>query len=531
MVRLRRGLISAALVAATLAASAGTAAAHSPGDSVDVTRAVGSAGPNGFDGTSVTSRIGWRSCGTRLQCARVQVPLDWADPGAGTISLPVIRYLASRPAQRIGSLFVNGGGAMGSVDLVKSDGARLDALGQGRFDVVGWALRGTAGAEPMVQCFTDQHTRETFWDTLSIPTTREQSLAYLPKTVAYAQYCGALNGRLLAHVSTTDDARDLDRLRQLVGDRQLTYWAVSYGTFLGQTYANMFPGRVRAMALDGLVDPRIVISGAAARFSNTVSALDRGLLAFESLCQSAGSTSCALAGHGPVAQRVARLLDRLRRAPIPAPTAKPPGPLQYADLSVVLFASLTNPAGWPQLAQDLEQGVEGDGSALATLARAALAGTRSAAGDAPTAIICTDSPSREGASAWPQVIAELTRVSQIGGPFIGWTGWAPCASWPARGADSYTGPWNRTTKNPVLIIGTTFDPVSPYLNARNVASLLGNAALLTHDGYGHTSEADPSACVIRTTSNYLVALRTPRSGTVCPSDRTPFDPLFGDAVG
>lgn len=473
------------------------------------------------------SSIRWTSCGAQLECARVQVPLDWARPGGQKTSIEVIRHLASRPDRRIGSLFVNGGGASGSVDLVRSDGARLDALGQGRFDVVGWALRGGAGAEPMVRCFADQRSRERFWDGLSIPTTRAQSRVYVPKTVAYARRCGALSGRLLAHVSTTDDARDLDHLRRLVGDRRLTYRAVSYGTFLGETYANMFPRRVRAMALDGLVDPRIVIRGAEARFSNTVAAMDRGLLVFEAACRHAGPARCALAGHGAIRPRVAGLLARLRRAPIPAPDASPPGPLSYGDLSAALFASLTNPAAWPQLAADLEQAVNGDGSALATQARAVLAGTRSAAGDAPTAITCTDSPARRDPGAWPQVIARLTRVSHVAGPFVGWSNWAPCASWPAR-AQRYRGPWNRATENPVLLVGTTLDPATPYFNARRAAHLLGNATLLTHEGYGHTSEADPSECVEHATTAYLVQLNTPAKGTVCPSDRQPFDPDFGE---
>jgi pimeloyl-ACP methyl ester carboxylesterase len=483
---------------------------------------------SGRSRAGLVSSIHWKRCGVRLRCARVQVPLDWEHPGGPTITIGVIRHLASRPGRRIGSLFVNGGGASGSVGLVRSEGARLDALGQGRFDIVGWALRGGAGAEPMVRCFADRRSREGFWDGLSIPTTPAQSLAYLPKTVAYARRCGALSGRLLAHVSTTDDARDLDYLRRLLGDRQLSYWAVSYGTFLGETYANMFPGRVRAMALDGLVDPRIVVRGAVARFSNTVAAMDRGLLAFESACQRAGPARCALAGRGAVVARVTRLLARLRRAPIPAPTASPPGALSYGDLSAVLFASLTNPAAWPQLAHDLEQAANGDGSALATQAHAVLAGTRSAAGDPPTAITCTDSPAREGPGAWPRVIARLTRVSRVAGPFVGWSNWAPCASWPARSTDRYIGPWNAHTKNPVLIIGTTFDPATPYANARRVAGLLGNAILLTHDGYGHTSEADPSHCVERATSTYLVDLIAPQKGTVCPSDRQPFDPHFGE---
>jgi pimeloyl-ACP methyl ester carboxylesterase len=511
------GVVSIALLALALAARSGSAARPAQAD----------VSPDRADRARVSSTIAWTRCGVRLQCARVRVPLDWARPGGPTISLAVIRYLASRPARRIGSLFVNGGGASGSVELVRSEGARLDALGQGRFDIVGWALRGGAGTEPMVRCFAGQQSRERFWGGLSIPSTRAQSLAYLPKTVAYAGRCGALSGSLLAHVSTTDDARDLDFLRRLVGDRRLTYWAVSYGTFLGETYANMFPRRVRAMTLDGLVDPRIVIRGAAARFANTVAGMDRGLLVFESLCQRAGPSRCALAGHGAVAPRVARLLAQLRRAPIPAPAAKPRGALSYGDLSAVLFASLTNPAAWPQLARDLEQAANGDGSALATQARAVLAGTRSAAGDSSTAITCADSPSRQGPGAWPPVIARLTRASQVGGPFVGWSNWAPCASWPARATERYSGPWNRSTKNPILVIGTTFDPATPYTNARQVARLLGNAILLTHDGYGHTSEADPSQCVVHATSAYLAELITPPKGTICRSDRQPFDPQFG----
>ena len=493
---------------------------------VSVIPAAAGASASRLPRAGLASSIRWTGCGVRLDCARVQVPLDWARPGGPKISIAVIRHLASRPGRRIGSMFVNGGGATGSVELVRSEGARLDALGQGRFDVVGWALRGGAGAEPMVRCFADQRSRERFWNGRSIPTTRAQSLAYVPKTVAYARRCGALSGRLLTHVSTTDDARDLDYLRRLVGDRQLTYWALSYGTFLGETYASMFPRRVRAMVLDGLVDPRTVIRGAEARFSNTVAAMDRGLLAFESACQRAGPSRCALASRGDVAPRVARLLARLRRAPIPAPDASPPGALSYGDLSAVLFASLTNPAAWPELAGDLEQAMNGDGSALATQARAVLDGTRSANGDSQTAITCTDSAARQGPGAWPRVIARLTRVSYVGGPFVGWSNWAPCASWPAR-AQRYRGPWNRATENPVLLVGTTFDPATPYANAQRVARLLGNAILLTHAGYGHTSEADPSQCVEHATSAYLVRLLTPAKGTVCQSDRQPFDPEFG----
>lgn len=491
---------------------------------VGVRPAVSHAPAHGDGRAGPAASIRWRSCGARLDCARVRVPFDWARPGGPRISLQVVRHRASRRGGRIGSLFVNGGGAAGSEELVRTDGARLDALGRGRFDVVGWALRGTPGATPMVRCFAREQSRARLWDDLPIPTTWAEGRPYLRRTIAYARGCATLSGRLPAHVSTTDDARDLDRLRRLVGDRTLTYWAVSYGTFLGQTYANLYPRHVRAMVLDGLVDPRVVMKGAAARFSDT--AMEQGLRRFESLCERAGPRRCALAGGGAVARRVARLLARLRRAPVPAPDARPAGPLRYGDVLLVLFATLTNPAGWPQLASDLDAADRGDGSALATQARAALTGIRSAPGDSQTAISCADSPAREGPRAWRAVMARMIAGSRIGGPFA-WTNWARCASWTARATDRYTGPWNAATKTPVLVVGTRFDPATPYAGARRVAGLLGNAVLLTHDGYGHTSEADPSTCVVRATRAYLVRLTTPRKGTVCASDRQPFAPGFG----
>src|SRR5947209_1354783 len=180
----------------------------------------------------VPTRIAWTDCGKRLECARVRVPLDWARPGKDTISLAVVRHLASRPGQRIGSLFVNyGGPGVAGVPIVKKGGAELDKLGHGRFDVIGWDPRGT-GASTHVRCFANAGDEARFWGRdWSPPTTRRESLGYLPKTVAFVKRCVALSGRLLAHDATADTARDLDFLRRLVGDRRLTYRGLSYGTF------------------------------------------------------------------------------------------------------------------------------------------------------------------------------------------------------------------------------------------------------------------------------------------------------------
>lgn len=301
----------------------------------------------------------------------------------------------------------------------------------------------------------------------------------------------------------------------------------SYGTFLGQTYANIFPRRVRAMVLDGIVDPVSWTTGAEARLANIAAPADPVFSKFQSLCQSAGPKRCALAGRGPVAVRVQRLFRQLRRRPIPAPAAKPPGQLTYVDLLLALYAPIRNPATWPRLAEDLNAAAHGNGSALEMQARAARSPAAWSGSTTSTAIQCADGPARQGSRAWPKVISRLTAISYLQGPLHGWWEWAPCASWPTRAADRYTGPWNASTPNPILVIGTRFDPNTAYANARRVARLLGNAVLLTHDGYGHVSFTDPSKCVERARSAYLVHLITPPPGTVCPSDHQPFEPSFG----
>jgi pimeloyl-ACP methyl ester carboxylesterase len=471
-------------------------------------------------------RIAWSTCGKELECARVRVPLDWSMPNGAQITLAVIRHLASDPKRRIGSLFFNPGGpGVSGVDTVKGAGTFLDSLGMGRFDVVSWDPRG-GNASTHVRCFLSPGDLANFWDHLGYPTTKAASPPYLLKTIAFARRCGEVSGALLAYISTADTARDLDYLRELLGEPRLTYLGWSYGSFLGATYANMFPEHVRAMALDGIVDPIRATIGREASLLAGEADTDLVFHKFESLCQRAGPLRCVLAGKGPVAPRIDRLLARLRRGLISAPSA-PGGKLTYGDFLTALFFVLRDPASWPKLAEDIRAAEDGNGSALETIALK----LRSPSGYAllvpSVAIGCADSPARRPPSAWPQVIDELTDASFINGPLQGWLLWAPCASWPVAAAARYTGPWNAATKVPILIIGTRFDPNTPFVNAQRLERILGNAILLTHDGYGHTSTADPSTCVERAERRYFVGTTTPARGTVCPSNHRPFDPNFG----
>ena len=142
------------------------------------------------------------------------------------------------------------------------------------------------------------------------------------------------------------------------------------------------------------------------------------------------------------------------------------------------------------------------------------------------AIQCADGPADQGSRAWPQVIGRLEQISRLQGRIQGWWEWAPCASWPVRAQDNYRGPWNARTPNPILLINQRYDPNTGYANAVRAEQYLGNAVLLTQEGYGHLYFQDPSVCVSNAIVDYLVNLITPPRGTVCQSDHQPFDPGF-----
>jgi pimeloyl-ACP methyl ester carboxylesterase len=356
-----------------------------------------------------------------------------------------------------------------------------------------------------------------------LPITLAESRAFQRKNVELARRCGEVNGALLDHISTADTARDLETLRRAVVDRLLTYVGLSYGSMIGQTYADLFPGRVRAM-LDGIVDAVNYTTRAETRTAGDVAFADEVFDQFLKLCQRAGPSGCALAGHGePVERLVSRLFAAARQAPIPAPHADPPGELSYGDLLVSTFDPLRLPLTWPQSAADLEAAVHGDATNLEIEARAMQSPAGFAGFTTSAAISCADGPARRPSTARPAVIGHFTDVSTLWGPVNGWALFAPCASnWPAHSTDRYAGPWNATTTTPILLVNARYDPATGYGNAQVAEKRLGNAVLLTMNGYGHPSYQVPSACIDESRVRYLVELVTPPPGTVCQPDQTPF---------
>lgn len=495
--------------------------------------AVADAGPLRAAGP-VGAPIRWAACdppGERLQCARIRVPLDWDRPRGRTITLAVIRHLASKPAERIGTMFANPGGPGDTgVGLVRGDPDGLDALGGGRFDVVSWDPRGTH-ASTRVHCFRDRRSEEQFWAGAAFPRTRAEAGRVQRRGAALARRCGQVSGWLLPHISTADTARDMDHLRVLVGDPKLTYLGLSYGSFLGQTYANLFPTRVRAMLLNGIVDATRYAKSAEARTEAFADSADEVFRRFLVLCERAGPQRCALAGGGlsPRAQWE-RLLARLRRAPIAAPggngTRLVRQELSYSDLLVSQFEPMRAPVSWPLNAANIAAALRGDGSSLENGASGSLSPAGWGGASTSAAIQCADAPASKPPRAWPQVFAALQRAGVLQGAAHFTWAWAPCASWPVRGQDGYRGPWNARTPNPILLINERYDPNTGYANAVRAERYLGNAVLLTHQGYGHIFVQNRSACVEKAMTDYLTRLITPQRGAVCQSDSLPFAPDF-----
>jgi len=486
-----------------------------------------------------SSRVLWSPCEhRRFDCATVPVPLDYDRPNGATILLSLIRLRATDPARRIGSLLVNPGGPGGSgVDLVLGFGEFLAPEIRARFDIVGFDPRGIARSTAL-RCFgTPRQWGPAFWADLPLTPAGVDVVAAADRYLAGA--CAQRGGKIIDHMSTADVARDMDLLRARLGDRRLTFLGFSYGSMLGTTYANLFPGRVRAIVIDGVLDPIAWTTGAAGQqrlpFSTRIRS-DAGAQAtlgeFFRLCDQAGA-DCAFSGHS--AARFAALRARLLQGPIQVTMDGETFPFTYTDLIYGMLGALYSPFAWPFAAEVLallEQ------SASPAALGAALADLRQSLGyvnkrgfphypnfvEGFPAVACSDSDNPDSHLDW--FTAAESAEAQFGYFGRAWT-WASstCAVWPGHSDDRYTGPWNAATANPVLVVGNFFDPATRYQGAQTVARLLPNSRLLSYAGWGHTVYGGVSNCIDTAVNAYLISGALPAAGTVCQPEMTPFAPL------
>jgi pimeloyl-ACP methyl ester carboxylesterase len=463
-------------------------------------------------------KLTWRGCGVPgFECATMKAPLDYERPGAGDIRLAVARKKATGPGKRLGSLLVNPGGPGGSAIAFMQQfaGVGYPAQVRARYDIVAMDPRGVARSEP-VACLDDRAMdRHTQTDTT--PDDRKEADALVDAYRKFAEGCGARAPRLLRHVSTAEAARDMDVLRAVLGDSRLNYVGASYGTFLGATYAGLFPGRAGRLVLDGAMDPSL-----SSRRMN----LDQ-TAGFETAFQSFAKdcvrqSDCPLGGRGTtprqVGDRLAAFFRKLDAHPIPAGDADGRR-LGEALATTGVIAAMYDKSAWPRLREALTSAMkENDGAGLLVLSDSYY--ERDADGRysnlmfANAAVNCLDLPP---AFATREQVEESLPTFEKASPVFGrGLAWASlnCTYWPVKPVAE---PHRIEARGaaPIVVVGTTRDPATPYRWAQSLSRQLSSARLLTYDGDGHTAYGRGSRCIDSAINAYLLDGTPPPNGKRC----------------
>jgi pimeloyl-ACP methyl ester carboxylesterase len=448
-------------------------------------------GPNGFR----PDPIRWDDCGA-AQCASLAVPLDYAEPDGDRIDIAVLRLPAS--GERLGALFVNPGGPGASaVEFVSQIAPLLPDTVPEHFDLVGVEPRGLQGSEPL-DCGLDYERVYGVDPTVEDAADRR---AMVDLAAEVADGCERSAGDLLAHVGTRDVARDLDSVRAAMGDATLSYYGGSYGTAIGQVYADLFPQRIRSMILDAVVElGPSGLEGATAQAEGFETALDR----LDTSCPASGS--CRLDDPKGAVDEVLRLAEE--PGGIPAPDAnRAAGP---GEAVIGISAALYSEQLWPVLDLALRNALDGDGSGLVELADYYLG-----IGDFDVyfAVNCLD-------YAWPtgdpDAFLAAGKAAAASAPRFGEaivTDYLRCVDWPVP--PDPLEPVTAPGTPPILVISTTGDPATPYAAGVAVAERLEQGVLVTNEGEGHGTVGSGNSCIDTIVAAYLVSDAVPDDGTVC----------------
>jgi pimeloyl-ACP methyl ester carboxylesterase len=509
----RRTHLAAILLVAILAACAPapttspTAPSAPPTSSSQPAASGANASPSPVPEPSVAPAR-WADCGGGFTCAEVRVPRDYAAPTEGYLNISMIRSAATKPAKRIGALLVNPGGpGVSGVEFVRDGLAIFPAELRERFDIVGFDPRGV-NSSTAVRCIDNLDGHDALDPS---PDDAAELRALVTAAHEYADACASRNPTTLAYLSTDAVARDLDLLRSAVGDAELTYLGFSYGTLIGALYAEHFPTRIRAMVLDGAIDPSLDLqtfrAGQADGFEG---ALDRFL------ADCAKKSSCAFNEGGKSARAFDALMASIDKTPLPAirvndPREVGPGLTWYAVLGALYSESY-----WPLLALALEEAKDGDGSLLLAISDPYRGrkpnGSYSNLQDAYVSNVCLDYPAPTDVDTYSGWAQSLEKPAPHFGELVAYADLI-CSFWsiPAQGHPHAV---SAPGAPPIVIVGTTGDPATPYAWSEALADQLESAVLVTREGEGHTGYGD-SRCVQKAVDTYLLTLKPPKDGLTC----------------
>jgi pimeloyl-ACP methyl ester carboxylesterase len=450
-------------------------------------------------------QVEWKSC-DEGECARVWVPLDYADPNGQAITVAMARRQATG-TPRLGTLFVNPGGpGISGVDFVNDP--RLDALAS-HYDVVGFDPRGVARSTP-IDCVSDSELDQ-FIASDPAPDNPAEIQQFEETWSQYVAGCKERSGPLLGHVSTVDVAHDMDVFRALVGDPKLNYLGFSYGTYIGATYAGLFPAKVGRMTLDGAIDPE------ASALHNQLlqtKGFETALTAYLEDCVNQGD--CPLGDTVPAGrQKLNDLLSDIAKSPLPTQSGREltEGLAVYG----VLFP-LYSPQSWTYETQALTAAFQGFGDVLLAIADAYSGRTADGSYtdnriEAQSPISCLDSPQHETVEEIVAGARKFERVAPVFGRFGAWYPY-PCSNWPYT-ADAPTPNFAAPGAPPIVVIGTTRDPATPYSQAVALAHELESGVLITRNGDGHTGYGAGNSCVDSAVDAYFVQGKVPADGLTC----------------
>ncbi len=468
------------------------------------------------------SALDWEPCGGGWDCALLEVPLDYDQPAGETIEIAVTRRPAGDPDNRIGVLLANPGGPGGEgIDFARDWSRLLGTSITQRFDIVGFDPRGVSRSTPIV-C------HDTILDYTGMdpaPQTLTDFHAYVDAAEQFADDCMDRHADLIPHLGTKNAARDMDRIREALGEDELNYVGYSYGTRLGAVYADLFPERVRAFVLDGAVDlslsPQESALGQARGF-------ERALRNFIEDCE---ERDCALADEDDIYRAIQRVFERSRLDPIPAPGASRDA--RPGDVFLGMVMPLYNQMSWGMLESAIRDAIDGDGSLLVYLADLYLGRDNDSYTnryEANIAINCADRPGGERVDTYDRyrdVLPVFREASPLlGGAFIV----DQCIGWPT-GSEPVGVP-EAAEAPPIVVIGTTGDPATPYEWAEAMAEHLEPGVLLRHEGEGHTVYGvGSSRCVNSVVNDYLLELAVPDDGVTCAGGNDPVSPESAAANG
>lgn len=448
----------------------------------------------------------WRGCGA-VECATLAVAVDPEAPDGATIDLALARHSAS--GERRGSILMNPGGPGASgLFLAEVADELFEPEVLEHFDVVAWDPRGV-GSSTAVDCLDDL---DGFWSADRSPDDAAEVDALEKVSQELATGCEQRSGELLEHVSSDDTVADMDAIRAALGDEALNYVGYSYGTYLGSLYAEAYPDRVRAMVLDGAIDPSLTYAESVLQQSV---GFDRALGSFFEWCTE--GVSCAFGTSGDPELDFDELMRSIDAAPVPAGGSRALGPGE-ADIGVAAALYGGTPA-WPTLARALELAATGDGSLLVELADTytgrELDGSYNNEQEAFFATACVDAAS----PASVQEVAELAATVGDSAPRLGptavWLG-LPCTFWPVAPQREPV-PITASGAPPLLVLGTSGDPATPPQWAESLAAQLASGVLVTLDDEGHVASGRGNDCIDTIVADYLVRLAVPDEGISCAS--------------